>query len=260
MMSLPASLLAPWRVHAGIGKWPVPSCLMLKLLVVGYALTSAGNLRGQAVAPLTASSSSFSSSSDSAFWANRGRWTFGLQVGYGLENATPRNISHINLLIFQPQVGLIVLDSRSPHFPVSRFEVLGEGILGNAIHPGGHLRGQALLFRFDAKPLHRVVPFFDMGAGVEETLLHQRAPELSGALQFSPQIGLGFQYFFNPQRAFVLEYRYLHMSNGGIEPPNHGFNASMLSMGFRWLRRPRPDGWRPSRPWRNPFHYLFGAE
>ncbi len=259
-MSLPASLLTPWNARAGINYSAARSGLLLKLLVLGCALTSARSLRAQAMPPPTGQTSSYTSSSVPGFWSNRGRWTFGLQVAYGLENAFPRNISHINLLIFQPQLGLIVLDSQSSHFPVRRFEILSEGILGNAVHPGGRLRGQTLLLRFDAKPLRRVVPFVDIGAGVERTRLHMRAPELSGGLQFSPQAGLGVQYFFNPQRAFVLEYRYMHMSNAGILPPNHGFNASMISFGFRWLRRPRPIGWRPSRPSRNPFRYLFGVE
>ena len=170
------------------------------------------------------------------FWQNRGRWNFGFQVGYAVENAIPRNISHINLLVAQPQVGLIAHEFRRG--PVSRFEILGEGILGNAVHPGGHLLGTSLFFRFDAKPHGRFVPFLDAGAGILHTTLSTRAPELSGNLQFLPQGGLGVHYFIRPQRALIFEYRYVHMSNAGIEPPNHGFNASMITIGFRWLRRP----------------------
>jgi hypothetical protein len=59
------------------------------------------------------------------------------------------------------------------------------------------------------------------------------------------QGGVGIQYFFRPQRAFVVEYRYLHMSNASLEAPNPGFNASMLTLGFRWLRRPRPAAATP---------------
>jgi len=170
-------------------------------------------------------------------WANRGPWNFGFHLGYAVENAIPRNISHVNLLIAQPQLGLIVRDFQRG--PVRRFEILNEGILGNSVHPGGHVLGNSLLFRFDGKPYRCVVPFLDVGAGVLHTTLDTRAPELSGHLQFLPQAGLGIQYFFRPQRALVFEYRYVHMSNAGIEPPNEGFNASMLTIGFRWLRRPR---------------------
>jgi opacity protein-like surface antigen len=171
-------------------------------------------------------------------WSNRGHWDFGLQVGYGVENAIPNNISHVNLLIVQPQLGLIVRDFHRG--PLQRFEIVAEGLLGNAVHPGGHLWGNSLFFRFDGKGRTNFVPFLDLGAGVMHTTLATRVPEVSGRLQFMPQAGVGLQYFFNPQRALVFEYRYFHMSNAGIEQPNDGFNGSMLTIGFRWLRRPRP--------------------
>ncbi len=174
-----------------------------------------------------------------------------------VENDIPDNISHINLLIAQPQVGLIVRDFFRG--PVRRFEILEEGILGSAVHPGGHLIGHSLLFRFDGKARGRVVPFFDMGAGMLHTTLDLRAPELTGHLQFLPQAGLGVQYFFNPQRAVVFEYRYAHMSNASIDPPNHGFNGSMLTIGFRWLRRPRPAALGAVSRSRNPFRHVFGS-
>jgi len=197
------------------------------------------------------------SSAAEPYWSNRGHWNFGFQVGYMVENDIPHNISHINLLIAQPQIGLIVRDFRRG--PVRRFEILDEGILGGSVHPGGHLIGHSLLFRFDGKPRGRVVPFFDMGAGMMHTTLDVHAPELSGHLQFLPQGGLGIQYFFSPQRAFVMEYRYAHMSNASIEPPNHGFNGSMLTIGFRWLRRPRASAPRAESHSRNPFRHLLGS-
>jgi opacity protein-like surface antigen len=171
-------------------------------------------------------------------WSNRGHWNFGLQVGYGVENAIPNNISHVNLLIVQPQLGLIVRDFHRG--PLQRFEIVTEGLLGNAVHPGGHLWGNSLFFRFDGKGRTNLVPFLDLGAGMMHTTLNTRVPEVSGRLQFMPQAGLGIQYFFSPQRALVFEYRYFHMSNAGIQQPNDGFNGSMLTIGFRWLRRPRP--------------------
>jgi lipid A 3-O-deacylase len=172
------------------------------------------------------------------FSRNRGHWNYGLQVAYAVENNIPRNISHINLLYAQPQLGFIVRDFHAS--PVRRFEILSEGVLGAAVHPGGRLIGYEILFRLDGKARGRWVPFFDAGAGVLNTTINDHAPELSGHTQFNPQGGLGVQYFLRPQRALVFEYRYLHMSNNGIQEPNHGFNASMITIGFRWLRRPRP--------------------
>jgi hypothetical protein len=236
--------------------------VLLPALLGALLLNGTAALWGQPQEPSSppAAASLLSSAAPVRDWANRGHWILGAQLGYALENAIPRNISHIGLLIVQPQIGLVVRDALDSRFPVRRFEIVNEGIFGNAIHPGGHLAGYALLFRFDGKNFGRTVPFFDMGAGMQHTTLASRAPELSGKLQFSPQGGLGVQYFFNPQRALVLEYRYMHMSNAGITPPNHGFNASMLTVGFRWLRRPQRAAWQsPARRSHNPFHYLFGA-
>jgi len=224
------------RSAAGPGRrWPL---VAICLLTSFGASRDVLNAQEAGPAEQSAPANLVSPSAPVPFWANRGHWSFGFQVGYAVENAIPRNISHINLLINQPQLGLTV--SNFQRGPVRRFEILNEGILGYSVHPGGHLLGHSLLFRFDGKPHGRIVPFLDVGAGILHTKLDTRAPELSGHLQFLPQAGLGIQYFFSPQRAVVFEYRYVHMSNAGIEQPNEGYNASMLTIGFRWLRRPRP--------------------
>ena len=209
-----------------------------------------------------AADSQFTNAPAPPIWANRGRWILGAQVGYAAENAIPRNLSHIQLLIVQPQLAFIVQDFQARRSPVRRFEIVSEGIFGNAVHPGGRLTGYALAFRLEAKSYGRWVPFFDAGAGVQRTTLSARVPELSGTTEFSPQGGFGVQYFFRPQRALVIEWRYMHMSNAGITPPNHGFNGSMATIGFRWLRRPVPPAGQldPANHHHNPFHYLFGTK
>jgi lipid A 3-O-deacylase PagL len=171
------------------------------------------------------------------------RWTYGAQIGFALENNIPNNISHIALLIAQPHVGLTLFNFGTPRIPASRFGIEAEGILGNAVHPGGRMLGTSLLFRLDGRPTRRAVPYFDWGAGVLHTNLATRAPELSGHLQFIPQAGLGIQYFVRPRHAVVLEYRYVHMSNAGIREPNHGWNGSMISVGYQWLVRPHLPRW-----------------
>ena len=208
-------------------------------LVAAFVLGWGAPLRGQSDTASSLQPVEVPAAPPAPFWANQGHWDFGAQVGLALENDIPNNVSHISLLILQPQLGLIVRDFQGLRFPVRRFEVVNEGIFGNAIHPGGRLTGYALLFRLDGKNRGREVPFFEFGGGLQQTTLAARAIELSGQTQFSPQAGLGIQHFFSPQRALVLEYRYMHMSNAGLTLPNRGFNASMLTFGFRWLRRPR---------------------
>jgi hypothetical protein len=194
------------------------------------------------------------------YWANRGHWNFGAQVSFAIENTIPHDISHIALLIAEPQVGFIVKDLYVPRFPLRRFEIIGEGIFGNAVHPGGRLTGGGILFRFDGKNHRNFVPFLDVGGGVQNTTLATRAPELNGMIQFTPHGGLGIQYFFKPQRALVFEYSYMHMSNADLQLPNLGWNGSMITVGFRWLRRPPSAGCKPTaHHFHSPIHFFLGG-
>lgn len=239
-----------------------PRVLKLGFIIAGGLLISTPGFRAQAQfqAKSAPGMNTAKQVESSDFWSTSSRWTFGAQFAFALQNGIPHDISHIALLVAQPSVGLTVRNFHTPGFPVSRFSVVSEGILGGAVHPGGYLIGHEILLRLDGKPKRRIVPFFNAGAGVLKTSINARAPELSGGIQFNPQGGFGVQYFFNPQRAFVLEYRYMHMSNNGIQLPNLGLNASMITIGFRWLRRPHPQAWKHAPSHRNVFQYLFGKD
>jgi hypothetical protein len=169
--------------------------------------------------------------------AHRGRWTVGAQLGYTMEYGLDwHEVSHIQLLIAQPQLGFILRDFQRS--PVRRVEILDEGILGSAVHPhAAYLAGDAVLFRLDAKRHGRWVPFLDAGAGALRTPLARHVTEVNGFTQFTLQGGFGVQCFVRPGRALVFEWRTVHMSNADRVPPNMGFNSTLLSLGFRW--RPR---------------------
>jgi Lipid A 3-O-deacylase (PagL) len=169
--------------------------------------------------------------------AGEDRLVFGLQAAYGLENAIPRNISHINMLYAQPQIGVIVWDSPESRLPIKRFEIVSEGIFGAAVHPGAYLLGDTLLFRVAGNSTRRWIPFFNVSSGPLHTNLNEKASELGGHVQFLSQGGAGIQRRLTPRKSIVLEYRYFHMSNAGLTRPNHGFNGSMLSAGMRWNTR-----------------------
>lgn len=173
------------------------------------------------------------------YWTSHGRLTLGVQLGMGLENDIPHNISHINFIFAAPEIGFIAWDSPHSRLPLKRFELISQEMLGGSAHPGGSLIGTSLVMRFGFKPVGKVAPYFDAGSGAMHTTIDENAPEISGHTQFLSQGGVGLQYFVSPQRAVVFEYHYFHMSNAGLQQPNHGFNGSMFTIGFRWLRRPR---------------------
>jgi len=215
----PAAKLAAYALLAG--------CALLTYAPV-HAQTPPPE--AQAVMPATAEAPAYS--------ANHGHWNFGAQLGYSMEYGLDwHEVSHIQVLVAQPQIGFIVRNFRRS--PVRRFEIIDEGVFGGFVHPSGaYLAGNAFIFRLDGREHGRWVPFFDAGAGVQRTPLSQHVPEVNGFTQFSPQGGFGLQYFIQPQRALVFEWRTLHMSNADLVPPNMGFNSSMFTIGFRWLRRP----------------------
>lgn len=159
------------------------------------------------------------------------RVVFGFQAAYGVEDAIPRNISHINMLYAQPQIGIIAWNSPNSRLPMKRFEVISEGILGNSVHPGGHIYGDTLLFRFTGGHLLGMTPIVDVGSGPLNTTINERASELGGHVQFLSQGGVGIE-----RSRYVIEWRYFHMSNAGLMIPNHGFNGNMLSIGIRLPR------------------------
>jgi hypothetical protein len=189
--------------------------------------------------PLSAHSVLSAASPPTHYSATRGHWDFGAQVGYSMEYGLDQHeLSHIQMLIAQPQLGFIVRDFQSS--AIRRFEIIDEGILGEAVHPhAAFLAGNTLIFRLEGREFGRWIPFFDAGLGAQHTSLSQHVPEVDGFTQFTPQGGFGVEYFFAPQRALVFEWRTVHMSNAGLVPPNMGFNSSMITVGFRWLRRPR---------------------
>lgn len=176
------------------------------------------------------------------YWAENGRITLGLQVTYGLEGSIPHNISHINVVFAEPQIGMIIWNSPHTRLPIERAEVLSEGIFGGSAHPGGELFGASLLFRLGLKPVGNIVPYFDAGSGPVHTSINAKAPELTGDTQFLSEGGFGLQYFFKPQHALTVEYSYFHMSNAGMQQPNPGFNGSMVTIGFCWMRGPHLSG------------------
>ena len=59
---------------------------------------------------------------------------------------------------------------------------------------------------------------------------------LATRLNFTEQVGLVLQYRVGVNSALSLQYRFCHVSNGGIKTPNVGVNASVLSVGLTWYK------------------------
>jgi lipid A 3-O-deacylase len=114
------------------------------------------------------------------------------------------------------------------------WELRGEFFAGGQYSPqSAYVVGVTPVLRYTFSTGTRWVPFFDAGAGVTATDI--KLPDLSTVFQFNDQAGPGVLFFCRDNVALTAQTRYLHISNAGIEKPNHGVNAIMISAGMSWF-------------------------
>lgn len=79
----------------------------------------------------------------------------------------------------------------------------------------------------------RFVPYFDIGAGVTATSIHE--PDLSQTFEFNLQAAGGVHWFIKDNVALGLEVRFMHMSDAGTTDPNYGANNISGLLGVSWF-------------------------
>ena len=75
-------------------------------------------------------------------------------------------------------------------------------------------------------------PYGKLGAGLDYMTLHTN--EQSTQFNFIELGALGIHYYFTENAAFTLEGRIRHLSNCGIDQPNHGINSYSLITGIAY--------------------------
>lgn len=82
--------------------------------------------------------------------------------------------------------------------------------------------------RYQKSDLSRVSPYVEIGVGGH--LLSSRqittTKRFGGSFQFSPTGGAGIR--FGKNGIYDIAYRYQHISDAGIEPPNPGINFHQI--------------------------------
>lgn len=113
-------------------------------------------------------------------------------------------------------------------------ELLAELLGGSQLDPEDrYVFGLAPSVRYNFVTSSNWVPFVDGGTGLAYTNIG--GPDLSTRFQFIVQAGAGTRYFFKKNTAFILQYRWFHLSNADIEEPNHGVNTQLFSLGLSWF-------------------------
>lgn len=99
-----------------------------------------------------------------------------------------------------------------------------------APHSNAELASNCLL-KFGLLPLtFRWQPYLKGGLGA--VYLTQHVHSQSTQFNFNEYAGLGFHYFFKPNLAMSVEYRYRHLSNASMRSPNGGINTQFALLGI----------------------------
>ena len=158
----------------------------------------------------------------------------GFSLGSAFGNAVCGSTVSHDLALGSIKAGWILGEKVAQnHWYRGNVEVVGELFTGVQFRPDAHyIVGLTPLLRYDFTASARWVFFLTAGAGVTATDIGH--PDLSGTLQFSPQAGMGTCYFLRKDLSLDLEWRWLHISNAGMELPNHGVNTQLFQVGLTW--------------------------
>ncbi len=115
---------------------------------------------------------------------------------------------------------------------------------------GGTFTGVSItpiILRWDFKPHHRIAPWVQGAGGLIYTthkfppdiLVPQGTPGGTSVWNFSPQGGIGLQYFISPRRSVMFSANAVHISSASLGDRNPGVNASVqFQIGYTfWTRK-----------------------
>ncbi len=102
-----------------------------------------------------------------------------------------------------------------------------------------------ILLRWDLSGGRRIMPFVQGGGGVIWTN-HKFPPvgplpapghQGTSVWNFTPQFGIGFQYFLKPRRSITFNANAMHISNASLGDANPGVNATVqFQIGYSWWK------------------------
>jgi len=164
------------------------------------------------------------------------RWTeefgVGIGAGFGMTVITSRG-TH-DWVLGDLEYGWVFSDVvGAGHWYRGNWQILLQMFGGSQFYPDtAYFVGGGPLIRYNFAAGHRLVPFVDFGGGVAATDI--RNGDLSTTFEFNLQAGAGTHWFVRDNMALTLQYRFIHLSNAGIEYPNLGVNTSTLLAGVTW--------------------------
>jgi hypothetical protein len=90
-----------------------------------------------------------------------------------------------------------------------------------------------LVWRWNFEPHGKVAPYLELAGGGLWT--SEPVPDRTTTSNFTAHAGYGVRLLLRPQQAFVVNYRFHHISNGNRLARNPGVNAHVFLVGFSYL-------------------------
>jgi len=99
--------------------------------------------------------------------------------------------------------------------------------------PNDHVRAEtAFVFaRHQWRTFSNMRPYFEIGTGPMWS--NRRVPAATSRFNFSSQAGFGLTINPDSKRAWMIGYRFSHISNGGTAQRNPGLNVHSMLIGVR---------------------------
>ncbi|PIR01703.1 MAG: hypothetical protein COV66_00410 [Nitrospinae bacterium CG11_big_fil_rev_8_21_14_0_20_45_15] len=170
----------------------------------------------------------------------KGASSFGLQAGFGYTIDLPpgRDRSDISFLFFFPNYQKNLTGMMGEGFYRGAWFWHVEAGMAEALNRDGeYLFGISPLmaeYKF-LSPERSWAPNILLGAGFAYTNWKDIAErELGTEFEFLLHAGAGIEFFQEGSRSYSINYRLFHVSNAGINRPNIGLNAHVLSLGMRF--------------------------
>jgi lipid A 3-O-deacylase len=165
----------------------------------------------------------------------KGRTEFGLISGAATN--IPGGINDRGIVRLSLRWGRVITAPHGPEFLRGTFQYSLE------LQPAVAIRQPVTAFGAGITPVllqynftrgRRHMPFVQAGAGV--LLTNRKVPEGTSQLNFTPQAGIGMNWFARPHTTWSFGARFEHLSNLGIADHNPGHNSLFIYTGFSFWR------------------------
>ena len=179
-----------------------------------------------------------SASTDPGSSIRKGAWDFGLIAsgGNGLGFAANTQFASAG-----GRLGLVLTKEHGTGWRRGNFEWAIEILPLYAVRtPRGAVYGGSIvpaMWRWNFTSSRTIAPFASVGGGILFST-HNLPPGNTSAVNFTPQLAMGVNFFVKPKGAFLFEGAYVHHSNAGLGTDNPGYNAALfVSVGYTWFGR-----------------------